>query len=138
MYLKLKGKVISGTGQGAKFINMKEYKKIFANLGMLNPYPGTLNIAITNRFKYREFIKICKPKFSTKEIRTKVKVLGGIIVWEGILAKKDSQKEVRVLILRPLLSKHEENVLEVISPLYLRKYLNLRDGDYVSLNISCY
>ena len=136
MSLKLKGVVTSGVGRGAKFINMSEYKKIFASLGMPNPFPGTLNVIIVNGLLYKEIVNICRPRLYVSKVEAGTKVFGGVIIWEGTLSK--NQKEVPVLILRPLLSKHKENILEIISPLYLREYFNLRDGDYVNLYINCY
>jgi len=131
--LRVRGKVVSGSGVGAKFISMKSYIDIFKSLGMAKPYPGTLNV-LTN-MSYEDIIKVCKPLRYICEVRNEYGIHGGLIIWHGKLVR--GSDNVDVLIIRPLRSRHEPEVLEVISELYLRGKLLLNDGDDVELIINC-
>ena len=133
MVLRVRGKVVSGSGVGAKFVSMKSYIDIFKSLGIAKPYPGTLNV-LTN-LSYEDIVKVCKPLKYIHEVRNGYGIHGGLIIWNGKLVR--GSDGVNVLVIRPLRSRHGPEVLEVISELYLRGRLLLNDGDDVELIINC-
>jgi len=127
-------RVVSGIGEGGKYVRLGHYEDIFKKL--LNgekPYPGTLNIHCD--INYKELINICKP-----EVIPNIEGYGGFYYWYAILENpKLGSNSVRlnVIVLRPFLSRHKEYVLEIVSNIYLRGYLMLRDGDAIKLSLIC-
>jgi len=130
----IKCKVVSGIGEGGKYVRLSHYEEIIRKL--LNgekPYPGTLNIHCD--INYKTLINVCKPK-----VIPNMESYGGFYYWYAILENpKLSENPIRlnVIVLRPFLSRHEESVLEIVSSIYLRDYLMLRDGDVVKLSLIC-
>jgi len=137
----VRGSVISGIGVGHKYVSIPYYKNLLSSLlDGEEPYPGTLNIRVN--LTYKELSNLCKPN----EVPSKViegKRYGGFIYWKGkikTVPSIGSSKQVivpKVLILRPHLSRHEDNVLEIVSHEHLRSKLSLRDGDTLEIVIMC-
>ncbi len=124
--LVIKGKVFSGVGEGKKFLGMKEYKKRIKEIMGFSPYEGTLNI-----------------KIDEKDVGKRKGILGGFEYlsgfqkqgrsYGGLFIRECSINGVKGAVVIPVKSRYGYDVLEVISPHYLRKKLNLKDGDKVSI-----
>lgn len=127
-------KVVSGIGEGSKYIRLSYYEEILKSiLNGEKPYPGTLNILCD--IDYKALITKCKPR-TVSNFRS----YGGFYYWYAILKYSklgNNYVKLDVVILRPFLSKHKGNVLEIVSSTYLRNYLGLRDGDVVELDLFC-
>ncbi len=130
---KIEGHIISGTGRGSKFISMPVYLDIFSKLLNSLPYPGTLNIKLDEKY-----VEIVNRYF---EIGTKFdnllangKQTGGIIVNHFYLSIDD--EDCLCIGVRPLLTKHKTDVLEIVSQHFLRKKLELEDSSRLTLYIT--
>jgi riboflavin kinase len=130
--LEIKGKVISGLGEGARYVRMPHYNIILAELLGHPPYPGTLNLVLNTDLS--SIIDSCPP-LSIKSVSIEGKSFGGFYYWRGYLKKGDGV--VKVILLRPYYTKHPPNVIEAIAPQNIRKLLNLNDNDEVILGMYC-
>ena len=111
--------VRSGLGKGKYFLSLEVYRGIFKGVLGEEPYPGTLNLEFEQKL----------------ELRNSFYPAGhGGFDFEYCKLRKDG-KEVRAVIIRPHMSSHSRNVLEVVSEKYLRDYLGLKDGDYVKVEV---
>ncbi len=120
-YIRLRGRVVSGLGEGAKYVNI--YRRVFLEYLGIDPYPGTLNIDIgsdASNIIPREKAMILPPPTNG---------YGDVLVYRGVL------NDVQVYVIKPVLTRHSWRILEVVSEKYLRKKLGLRDGDEVVLMI---
>jgi len=117
--LSLKGKVFSGTGEGAKFTELPWAKQqIIEKIGFI-PYPGTLNIKLTkNPLKNAKGIEISPVKDFCRS--------------KCFYAYLDNLKCAIVI---PEVEDYPENVIEVIAPVNLREKFKLKDGDLVEVNV---
>lgn len=119
----LRGIVLSGTGEGARYVEL--YRDLLAQALGLNPYPGTLNISLEKCFyelvDMNRLITIQPPRPGLREV----------LVCRGYFV------DVPVLVLKPLATKHGCNVVEVVSHVNLRRELGIRDGDVVELTLLC-
>ena len=124
------GKLFSGLGEGAYYVSRDGYRKQFAKLLGFEPYPGTFNLVLDP---------------SETEIRKQLKFMEGIEV-KGFQDGRRSYGPVKCFrakvgdryqagALEIERTHHGAAVLEVISPLHLRKVLSLRDGDSVSITV---
>jgi riboflavin kinase len=120
------GTVFSGTGQGKKFIDLPWVKcQIEEKLGF-TPYSGTLNLRLT-----KESIEN-KKRLETAEgfvVEPQAGYCRGVM----FRAKIDS---VQGAIVIPKAPNYPNSVLEIIAPVYLRKHLNLTDGNQVTVTVS--
>ena len=130
MRLEVSGKVFSGMGKGRYYVGHPEYKKRFErSLGYV-PYPGTLNVKLEDGGTIE----------ALKQLRSK----GGIKV-EGFTLNGESFSNLtcfdgelrgeRVTLLFIDVTYYNETVAELISPVYLRGRLGIRDGEDVSFTV---
>lgn len=131
MHVELEGKVLRGFGVGAKYVTMPPYNILLAELIDEEPYPGTLNIEVS--VSYEDLARRCTPS-SIRSIVVNGAERGGFYYWFGKLPELPSEW---VLVIRPHLSRHNPNVIEVISSENLREKLTLSDGTRVRVKIYC-
>ena len=115
---KLKGKIITGLGEGQYYISRDGYRKQF-NLKLgFDPSPGTLNLKLAAPFTQTGANSI--------EIEGFVEENG---TFGGCKCYRVMIGDIKGAIVRPERSNYPPNLIEVIAPVNLRKALNLSDGD---------
>ena len=124
-----KGKIISGMGEGKYYTAQKGYVEQFQQKLGFTPYPGTLNVEIQplERNKLRllkNYGGILIDAFTTEN-----RTFGKVQCFHATI------KGVEAAIVLPLRS-HYATVLEIISPIYLRDKLHLKDDDEVDIIVS--
>jgi riboflavin kinase len=128
----LNGRVFSGLGEGAYYISLPWYKKQIREKLGFDPYPGTLNInllswdAIQNKRLISRYADIIIAGF-----RDQHRSYGGA---RAILATFNQSDICAILFIER--THYGENVIEVISPVYLRGKYGLSDGDRVEVKVS--
>jgi len=123
-----RGKVVSGMGEGKYYTEQKGYVDQFKKkLGFI-PYPGTLNVEI--EYIERNKLRLLRSYggITIEEFETKNRTFGSVHCFN---AKVNNRKGAIVLPKRS----HYSNVLEFISPHYLREQLHLKDSDEVEIII---
>lgn len=128
--VNIKGELISGMGEGQYYITRPGYTQQFEERLGFHPYPGTLNILLERKHDIvvREMLDNCpyiKVDGFTDEERTFGAVKCYLISING----------VKGAIISPLRTHHPKNIIEIISPVYLREKLNIKDGDEVSVDL---
>ena len=121
---KLKGKIITGLGEGQYYISRDGYRKQF-NLKLgFDPSPGTLNLKLAAPFTQTEADSI---------------EIGGFVDENGTFGGCKCYRvmigDIRGAIVRPERSNYPLDLVEVIAPVHLRKALNLKDGDELEMNL---
>lgn len=122
---KIKGVLFSGAGEGRKYLEKSEYHQFFTSLLGEQIFLGTLNLRIPKKWKEISGWKVFKPEKYGKIFYTKGK----------ITKVKHTLCEMPILIIRPALTKHKENVIEVVAKKHLRKMFTLHDGDEITLKL---
>jgi len=124
----ISGKVVSGIGEGSYYTKQKDYIKQFQDKLKFTPHPGTLNIEIKHIEKNKiRFLKNFNA-IIIDEFRNNNRTFGSVKCFH---AKIENIKGAIVLPIRS----HYSNILEFISPYFLRKKLKLKDGDNVKITI---
>ena len=130
--LEIVGTVFSGLGEGAYYISLKGYKKQFLSKLGFEPFPGTMNL----RLDLPVYRKVRRDLETMKGIhidgfKDGKRTFGGAECFKAIL---NGKAEGAVLIIER--TTHDDTVLELISPVNLRKQFKLKDGDQMSVLIS--
>jgi len=127
--LKITGKIVSGAKQGAFFTQLDWVREqCLEKLGFA-PWPGTLNLEIPK--DSLSIIEKFEPEDGIELVPTDSNYCSGRIFpvsIEGIPAAiVFPAEDVRV---------HAKNVIEIISPKWLKEALDVKDGDWVKLTIN--
>ena len=122
--MKIDGEVTTGLGKAAYFLSQEFYIREFEkNLGFI-PYPGTLNIIVSD--DYLDEINEVQDK--CEHIIKPDTEFGAVNYIEAVL-----NDEIKGAIVFPAKTVHDENYLEFIAEDRLRDKLGIEDGDIVSL-----
>ena len=124
--MDIKGTVTSGQGKGAYFMSLPVYKTQFEKQLNFSPFPGTLNI-----------------KISEEEIDTihridedKLKIIEGKDNFGDVLLIQATLKdEVDGAIVFPKKTTHKENILEFITSKKLKETMGIKDGDSIKITL---
>jgi len=124
--LTLKGKVFSGSGEGAEFIRLSWVRKQIAEKLDFIPYIGTLNIKLT-----AESVAVKK---SLKNARA-VEILPIKGFCRGRCFPACLIQDLKCAIIIPEVKNYPEDIIEVVAPVNLREKFKLKDGDMVEVRI---
>lgn len=119
-WVVLRGRVVSGFGEGAKYVEL--YKGRFREYLGIDPYPGTLNVELIERapqLPLNKAIVIPPPHPGFVEVYAYRALLGGLEVY----------------VVKPAKTRHPPSIVEVVSSYYLREKLKLRDGSLVEIYV---
>jgi riboflavin kinase len=123
--LSVRGKVFSGGGEGAKFIEIPWVRKQIAEkLGFI-PYPGTLNIKLIEGIANLKLLKRAKA----------IEILPAEGFCRGRCFNAYFMDTLKCAIVTPEIDNYPEDILEVIAPINVREKFKLKDGDMVNVQI---
>jgi len=129
--LVIKGRVVSGLGEGRIFLSMPYYMESFKKMLGFEPYPGTLNVLIYDKLSLQNRILLDVSRhLLIPEFKDKDRVLGAVKAYPASI---NGLSPAAVVI--PLRTTHPKSVIEVISPYKLREKLNLEDGSEVTIEV---
>ena len=122
------GKIVTGLGKGAQFTQLDWARKAFEkNLG-IDPFPGTLNVLITDQ--------ISKEKWSF------IRHLPGILLqphrpeWcDARCFLSTIEDSIDAAIILPEVKIYPADQIELISALPIRETLGLGDGQVISIKV---
>jgi riboflavin kinase len=124
--IKFSGKVLSGRGEGEKFLELPWVKRQIEEKLGFTPYHGTLNIRLSEKSaKQRKLLekaaslKVCPPEGYCP---------GKIF--------KASIGTVKCAVVLPEVAGYPENVLEIIALVNLREKLQLADEDEIAVTVN--
>lgn len=126
---ELKGEIQSGLGEGKYYISQKGYMDQFGDKLKIKPFPGTLNIKI-----FPEYENILRRIRSAEGIhingfRDNERTFGAVKCFYG---KIDG---TAAWLIFPERSSYTD-IVEIISEKFLRKDLNLKDNDKLTVRIT--
>ncbi len=132
---KLFGRVVSGKGEGRYYMSLHPYKERFKNILGFEPYEGTLNIKLKYKINLNDLNNL--NNLNLIEIDDfyykNNKYYGVKLIPVKIYIKNYC---VNGAIIYPKKTEHSNDVIELIAPIKLRKYLFLKNNDIVMININ--
>lgn len=129
--ITLEGVVFTGLGEGAYYISKERYKKQFMEKLGFEPYPGTLNLKLTTDYDVKTRSELeAYPAIEIEGFKNEDRTFGSVTCYPATIDNK--MKGALILALR---SHYDASVIEIIAPVFLRKYLNLKDGHKVKVEI---
>jgi len=122
----LKGKVKSGMGEGKYYMSLPKYQSQFKVKLGFKPYSGTLNLSVKDRSKLLEFISNLEP-ILISGFKDKERTYGSIKCY------KVKIKDLGGAIIIPERARHTQDIFEIIAPVYLRGYYNLKNNNILEV-----
>ncbi|MGF7117296.1 DUF120 domain-containing protein [Methanobacterium oryzae] len=126
--MEIEGIITSGKGKGAYFMSQPFYKIQFEEKLNFSPFPGTLNIKISND----EIDNIHKIPEDTMTIIEGKENFGDVLLIKAVL-----NCEIKGAIVFPKKTTHGENILEFIAAENIKEKLGVIDGDSVKITLKC-
>jgi len=126
--IRFTGKVLSGMGEGRYYTEQSGYADQFKERLGFVAFPGTLNVEIRHIEKNKLRLLKNYNAIQIDEFETDNRTFGGVKCFRATINNADGA------IVLPLRS-HYSNILEFISPHFLREKLNIKDGDNVKIMI---
>lgn len=132
--LSIRGKVVTGLGEGRYYISREGYRKAFGRLLGFDPFPGTLNVEVDplDREKVAELKDM--DGLMIEEFQSEGRTFGAVKCFRAQLRLHPSQAAIEAAAIFPLRS-HHTHVLELVSPHGLREKLSLADGTEVVVTL---
>lgn len=126
--VRVRGKVVTGLGEGRYYISREGYRKAFGQLLGFDPFPGTLNVEVEplDREKVAELKDL--DGILIAEFQSEGRTFGAVKCFRAEIGGREGA------VIFPLRS-HHTNVIEIISPANLRESLSLRDGAEVEVTL---
>jgi riboflavin kinase len=129
--ITLTGRVFTGLGEGAYYVQVPFYMRQFEEKLGFKPYPGTLNLKLIRRDD------VLKRALLERAARIEIeRFSNGRRSYGGARCIKARVGDEEAAILFIERTHYPREVIEILSPLCLRERLGLKDGDIVSVKVS--
>lgn len=127
----LEGVVFTGMGEGAYYVTRDHYRKQFMEKLGFDPYPGTLNLKLTTDYDVKTFSELkAYPAIEIEGFSDENRTFGPVRCYPAIVENK-----VRGALVSAMRTHYNSTVIEIISPVCLRKHLGLKDGHKVKVEV---
>lgn len=125
----LEGTVFTGIGEGAYYVTTDSYRKQFIEKLGYDPYPGTLNIKLTNDYDTKARAELdAYPAIEIQGFKNENRTYGPVKCYPVLINNK-----AKGAILLALRTHYDASVIEIIAPNFLRQQLKLKDGQKVKI-----
>ena len=122
------GVLFSGLGEGAYYVSQPGYKKQFVEKLGFEPYAGTLNLRVRKEDQEEVRLLEASPFTLIEGFTNGNRSFGPAKCFQTEIADK-----VEGALIFPVRTHYAGDVVELISPEYLRRLLHLKDGDMVKI-----
>ena len=125
------GVVFTGIGEGAYYVTREPYRRQFIEKLGFDPYPGTLNLRLTSEYDIKTKSELeTYPAIEITGFKNEDRSYGTVTCFHAVINNRE--KGAVVCALR---SHYNTSVIEIISPIYLRSRLKLKDGNKVKVEV---
>lgn len=129
--ITLEGILFSGLGEGAYYVNKEGYRKQFLEKLGFDPYPGTLNIKLTTDYDNKVLSELeTYPAVVIDGFQDESRTFGPVKCYPAVINNR-----VKGAAIYAMRSHYGSSVLEIVSSVYIRNALKLKDGNKVKVEI---
>ena len=123
------GKVVPGLGEGSFFVGQKEYMQGFRRKLGFVPFKGTLNLFIEGDNVEKRLVLREQEPLEVPGFRKGKRKFGTIAAYKCVTGG------LPCALIFPEMSQHGLQMLELVSPVNLRKSLGLADGSVLAVEV---
>jgi riboflavin kinase, archaea type len=129
--ITLEGNVVSGMGEGAYYMSLEGYRKQFRQkLGYI-PFPGTLNIKLSDPVSIRSRRDLSTyPSVFIDGFSDNLRTYGWVKCYP-VEINNQRIENVALLILER--THYDDNTIEIIAPISIKESTKIKNGDLISV-----
>jgi riboflavin kinase, archaea type len=131
--IDFKGRVVSGMGEGAYYMSLDGYKKQFKEKLGYEPYPGTLNVKLTDQIFINSRCEISRyPSIFINGFSDKSRTYGWAKCYKANINDGIVNNAAVIVLER---THYDDSMLEVIAPVSIKETTGIKNGDKISIKI---
>ncbi len=133
--VSLEGTITGGMGEGRHYISLPGYKRQFEDRLGYEPFPGTLNVALTEESVRRRSAVASLEPITIDGWEDDERTYGPAVCYPATIETADGDRYEDAHTIAPERTHHDEDQLEVIAPVKLREELALTDDEHVTVTV---
>src|SRR5918996_2909134 len=129
--ITLEGHIVSGMGEGAYYMSLEGYRKQFRQKLGYSPFPGTLNIKLSDPVSIRSRRDLSTyPSVFIDGFSDKLRTYGWVKCYP-VEINNELVKNAALLVLER--THYDDNTIEIIAPISIKESAKIKNGDYISV-----
>ena len=133
--VELTGAVTGGMGEGRHYITLSGYQSQFRDRLGYEPYPGTLNLELTDESVRRRSAVDSLSPIPIDGWENDERTYGPAVCYPASVTITDGDTYEGAHVIEPKRTHHDADQLELIAPDRLRDTLELADGDHLTVYV---
>ena len=131
--IDFEGDIVSGMGEGAYYMSLDGYRKQFKEKLGYEPYPGTLNIRLTDQIYMNARLELGKhTSIFINGFSDGARTYGWVKCYHATI-NDGSIDNAAVLVLER--THYDDSMVEVIAPISIKQTANLKNGDRIKVQV---
>jgi riboflavin kinase, archaea type len=131
--MDFEGNVISGMGEGAYYMSLEGYRIQFREKLGYEPYPGTLNVRLTDQIYMNGRLELGKhPSIFINGFSDGTRTYGWVKCYRATL-NDGAIDNAAVLVLER--THYDDSMLEVIAPISIKQAACIKNGDRIKVQV---
>jgi len=127
------GSVVSGMGEGAYYMSLEGYKKQFLEKLGYEPYPGTLNVRLTDQVYMNARLELGRhPSVFLDGFSDGTRTYGWVKCYRASI-NGSAMENAAVLVLER--THYDDSMLEVIAPVSIKDATGIKNGDRIRVQV---
>ena len=129
--IDFEGRVVSGMGEGAYYMSLEGYRRQFKEKLGYEPYPGTLNVQLTDQVFMSARRELGKyPSVFLDGFSDGTRTYGWVKCYKAVI-NDGAVDTAAVLVLER--THYDDTMLEVIAPMSIKQAAGIKNGDKVKV-----
>jgi riboflavin kinase len=129
--IDFEGSVVSGMGEGAYYMSLEGYKKQFKEKLGYEPYPGTLNVRLTDQLFMTARRELGRhPSIFLEGFSDGARTYGWVKCYRATI---NGSVDAAVLVLER--THYDDSMLEVIAPVSIKDAAGIKNGDRIKVQV---
>jgi riboflavin kinase, archaea type len=131
--ITLEGRVVSGMGEGAYYMSLEGYRKQFRQKLGYTPFPGTLNIKLSDPVSIRSRRDLSTyPSIFINGFSDNVRTYGWVKCYPAEINKQHIENAALLVLER---THYDDNTIEIIAPISIKESTKIKNGNWISVTV---
>ena len=131
--MDFEGNVISGMGEGAYYMSLEGYRRQFREKLGYEPYPGTLNVRLTDQIYMNGRLELGKhPSIFINGFSDGTRTYGWVKCYRATI-NDGAIDNAAVLVLER--THYDDSMVEVIAPISIKQAAGIKNGDRIKVQV---